>query len=201
MSASAGYDAVVLAGGAARRLDGVDKAAVDIGGSSLLDRVLGSLVGAGRVVVVGPPRQLPPGVLGTREEPPGGGPVAGLAAGLRLVEAPLVVVLACDLPFLTEATVRRLLTVIGDAASAADGAQLVDETGRRQPLAAVYRTDALAAALTALPGVAGTPMRTAVAPLAMLGVDAPEGQACDCDTWADVELARRRADQNLVEET
>ena len=34
------YDAVVLAGGAARRLGGVDKPGVRVGGRALLDRVL-----------------------------------------------------------------------------------------------------------------------------------------------------------------
>ncbi|MFE1500369.1 NTP transferase domain-containing protein, partial [Streptomyces albidoflavus] len=36
------YDAVVLAGGAARRLGGSDKPAVRVGGRPLLDRVLGA---------------------------------------------------------------------------------------------------------------------------------------------------------------
>ncbi|WP_438949006.1 NTP transferase domain-containing protein, partial [Streptomyces harbinensis] len=34
------FDAIVLAGGAARRLGGADKAAVTVGGRPLLDRVL-----------------------------------------------------------------------------------------------------------------------------------------------------------------
>ena len=112
MSAESEYDAIVLAGGAGRRLGGVDKAALEVGGRTLLDRVLAALVDARRVVVVGPSRSLPPGVIVTSEQPPGGGPVAGLAAGLDLVEAPLVAVLACDLPFVTVDTLRTLLAAL-----------------------------------------------------------------------------------------
>ncbi|MYU19520.1 NTP transferase domain-containing protein, partial [Streptomyces sp. SID8361] len=50
------YDAVILAGGAARRLGGVDKPALRVGGRALLDRVLDACRGAGRTVVVGPRR-------------------------------------------------------------------------------------------------------------------------------------------------
>lgn len=53
------YDAIVLAGGAAKRLGGADKPGVLVGGRALLDRVLGACAGAGTTVVVGeggPPR-------------------------------------------------------------------------------------------------------------------------------------------------
>ncbi|MFI8824284.1 DUF6457 domain-containing protein [Streptomyces sp. NPDC053431] len=83
------YDAIVLAGGAARRLGGADKPGVRVGGRALLDRVLAGCRDAGRTVVVAEPRGTARPVEWTREEPPGGGPVAALAAGLRrLAEAP-----------------------------------------------------------------------------------------------------------------
>jgi len=53
------YDALVLAGGQARRLGGMDKMAIPLGGRGLLDRVLDAVPDADRVVVVGPPRPLP----------------------------------------------------------------------------------------------------------------------------------------------
>ncbi|MFG3347695.1 DUF6457 domain-containing protein [Streptomyces sp. NPDC048018] len=82
------YDAIVLAGGAARRLGGADKPGVRVGGRPLLDRVLAGCRDAGRTVVVAEPRATARPVEWTREEPPGGGPVAALAAGLgRLAEA------------------------------------------------------------------------------------------------------------------
>ncbi|MDP9398746.1 MAG: NTP transferase domain-containing protein, partial [Actinomycetota bacterium] len=50
------YDAVVLAGGRARRLGGVDKPGLEVAGRSLLDRVLAACAGAGRTVIAGPQR-------------------------------------------------------------------------------------------------------------------------------------------------
>ncbi|MEV0587769.1 NTP transferase domain-containing protein [Nonomuraea sp. NPDC050310] len=89
----------MLAGGAARRMSGADKPGMTVGARSLLERVVAAVADAGRVVVVGPARDLD-GVVFTREDPPGGGPVRALRAGLAEVTAPQVVVLAADLPFL-----------------------------------------------------------------------------------------------------
>ena len=63
------WSAVVLAGGTAARLDGVDKAGVEIGGRTLLEHVLAALAGAAEVVVVGEsvPTSVP--VTFTRESP------------------------------------------------------------------------------------------------------------------------------------
>jgi molybdopterin-guanine dinucleotide biosynthesis protein A len=86
-----GYAAVILAGGAARRLGGVSKPMLPVGGRSMLARVLAAVPDARPRVVVGPPElALPPGVLRAQEQPPGGGPVAATAAGLaRLDDTPL----------------------------------------------------------------------------------------------------------------
>ena len=87
------YDAIILAGGRASRLGGVQKAAIEIGGRALLDIALEAAASAGRVVVVGPDelrRDARGGdaasVRFVREEPPFGGPVAGIAAGLATLE-------------------------------------------------------------------------------------------------------------------
>jgi MobA-like NTP transferase domain len=80
-----GYDAIVLAGGTGRRLDGVDKADLDMAGATLLERAVESVASADRVVGVADPRPLPRRVVWTREKPPGTGPVATIAAGLAKV--------------------------------------------------------------------------------------------------------------------
>ena len=103
------HDALVLAGGEARRLGGVDKPALLVGGATLLDRVLAACSAAARTVVVGPERPTARPVAWCREDPPGGGPVPALRAGLELVSAPVVVVLAADLPFLTADVVAALV--------------------------------------------------------------------------------------------
>jgi molybdopterin-guanine dinucleotide biosynthesis protein A len=187
------YDAVVLAGGAARRLGGVDKPGVRVGGRALLDRVLAACSDAHTTVVVADPRPTARPVTWAREEPPGGGPLAALDAGLRHTTAEEVVVLSADLPFLGGATVRRLLTAL--RACGADGVLLTDADGRDQPLVAAYRAPALRRELAALrdqhSGLTGLPLRRLTAALDLTRVLDPVA-SFDCDTWDDIATARAR---------
>ncbi|MEO3815223.1 NTP transferase domain-containing protein [Plantactinospora sp. B24E8] len=77
--------AVVLTGGAGRRMGGVDKPALPVGGRSMRERVLAAVADAEPRIVVGTTDGLPPRVHGIRERPAGGGPVAATAAGLALL--------------------------------------------------------------------------------------------------------------------
>ncbi|MBA2699683.1 MAG: NTP transferase domain-containing protein [Nocardioidaceae bacterium] len=183
------YDAVVVAGGRGTRLGGVDKGKLDVGGRSLLSRALEAVVAARQTVVVGPSRPLPPEVVGTTEDPVGGGPAAALAAGLARVDADIVVALACDMPFLTNDHVTHLVEVVGDN-PAADGAVLVDPAGRRQPLAAAYRTVSLRAAYDALGDPHGASMWALTNHLTLIETRADSETTLDCDTWADVVRSR-----------
>ncbi|GAA2263197.1 hypothetical protein GCM10010430_54610 [Kitasatospora cystarginea] len=188
------YDALVLAGGAARRLGGVDKPALQVGGRTLLDRVLAACAGAGSTVVVGPPRDtVRDGVTWTREQPPGGGPVAAVAAGLGRITAERVLLLAADLPFLDPPTVRRLLAAL--EGSGCEGALLVDAEGRDQPLAAAYRTAALRRTLAGLGDPDGLPLRRLLAPLDLVRLADRRGASHDCDTWEELARARERAER------
>ncbi|MFF4907748.1 NTP transferase domain-containing protein [Streptomyces sp. NPDC001260] len=187
------YDAVVLAGGAARRLGGADKPGVRVGGRPLLDRVLTACADARTTVVVADPRPTPRPVLWAREDPPGGGPLAALDAGLRHTSAEQVVVLSADLPFLGAPTVRRLLSAL--RAGTADGALLTDADGRDQPLVAAYRRPALHRGLSGLTeehsGLTGLPLRRLTAGLDLTRVPDPVA-SFDCDTWDDIATARAR---------
>ncbi|WP_369218055.1 NTP transferase domain-containing protein, partial [Streptomyces flavofungini] len=195
----AAYDAVVLAGGGAARLGGADKPGVRVGGRALLDRVLAACSGAGTTVVVAEPRRTARPVVWAREEPPGGGPLAALDAGLRCTAAEYVVVLSADLPFLGERTVRQLLAALRESGS--DGAVLVDAEERAQPLVAAYRGEALRREIAALAGgsagvapgagLAGLPLRSLIARLGLTRV-ADHVAAFDCDTWDDIATARAR---------
>ncbi|MGW2549927.1 NTP transferase domain-containing protein [Streptomyces sp. NPDC001635] len=188
-----GYDAVVLAGGAARRLGGADKPGVRIGGRALLDRVLAACAGAATTVVVAEPRPTAHPVVWAREKPPGGGPVAALDAGLSRTTAGYVVVLSADLPFLDQQTLRRLLG--GLASSDAEGAVLTDGEGRDQTLVAAYRSAALRRELARLSdehaGLNGLPLRRLVARLGLVRICDPVA-SFDCDTWDDIATARTR---------
>ncbi|GGX17257.1 NTP transferase domain-containing protein [Streptomyces lomondensis] len=189
----AAYDAVVLAGGAARRLGGADKPGVRVGGRALLDRVLAACGGARTTVVVAAPRPTARPVTWAREDPPGGGPLAALAAGLRPTTAEHVVVLSADLPFLRERTVGRLLGTL--RAGGADGVLLTDPDGRDQPLVAAYRTRRLHETLARLAGrhggLDGLPLRRLIAELDLTRISDPVA-SFDCDTWDDIATARAR---------
>lgn len=179
------FDAILLAGGPSRRLGGVDKAMVRIGGRPMLQYVLAACADADRRIVVGPRR---PGIsaIWCTEDPPGGGPVAAIAAGVAAVRTPVAALLACDLPYITAQTVRSLV-----ASMSGDGAILVDEDGRDQPLVGAYRVHGLVRALGVLgPPHAGTPLHELVARLDLSRVPDSTGAGHDCDTWEDVEGAR-----------
>ena len=75
------FNAVVLAGGTAARLDGVDKASVEHAGRTLLTWALDAVIDAGEVVVVGDPVPTERPVTFTREDPRHGGPVAAMLTG------------------------------------------------------------------------------------------------------------------------
>ncbi|GEL94187.1 molybdenum cofactor guanylyltransferase [Cellulomonas composti] len=192
------FDAVVLAGGAGRRLGGVVKPEVEVAGRALVDHALGAVAGAERRVLVGPATLARPGVPTTLEDPPGGGPVAGIDAGLAFLTADagtdgspdasrddvgVVVVLACDVPR-AGAVVEALVEAAGRPG--VDGARLVDAAGHPQHLVAAYRRGALAAALGRLASVRDVPVRALVVGLRLVDVADPGDVAADADTWPDV---------------
>jgi molybdopterin-guanine dinucleotide biosynthesis protein A len=183
------YTAVVLAGGKAARLGGQAKPQLEVGGRTMLATVLAAVGDAELRVVVGPPQPVPSGVRQVREQPPRGGPVTALRAGLAEVPTDVVAVLAGDLPFLTGALVADLRARLTD-----DGVLVVDDGGRDQYLLGVWRTASLRAATADVRGP--TSLRRVLAPLVVTryrpsvepGTPPPW---TDCDTPAD--LARARA--------
>ena len=131
---------------------GREKSGVMLGDVSLVDHVLRGLPSGVKVIVVGPDLPHPPRpVTCTKESPPGGGPVAGLAAGLDLVTTEIVGVIATDMPF-----AGGLLEGLAQSMPpGADALITVDASGHRQPLCAVYRTAALRAAIARTIAVLG----------------------------------------------
>lgn len=213
--------AVVLAGGTGRRMGGASKPDVTVAGRRMLDHVLGELAAQGvPAVVVGPPDlDVPDGVALTREDPPFGGPAAGIAAGYR-AGTPLhgpgpVAVLACDAPFAPRvlpelaaaaATAAADTTTAADASAGAsapppagrpadrpDGAMARTPDGRDQRLLCVIDSGALGAAIAGLDAAGGVRDRSVRAlfdGLRLARVDVP-GWVADADSPADVaELER-----------
>lgn len=198
--------AVILAGGRARRLGGVDKTRLDVAGRSALERVIAACP-ADSVVVVGPPGPLPPGVHQVQEDPPFGGPLAGLGCAITMLPQLLgasadavrdVLVLGGDMPLLSRPLLTRLL-MAGDDPGAVR--IVVDADGHLQHLCSAWPLPLLRLLLdeAALPGGGwhGLGMRALAARIpdgrrSVLEVAGPE--AADIDTPADLARLRARAE-------
>ncbi|BDZ37448.1 molybdenum cofactor guanylyltransferase [Microbacterium suwonense] len=198
--------AVLLAGGRASRMGGIDKPGLLIDGMSMRDRAIAAVrsVDAAPVVVVGPESEARAdagaggaSVTWARENPPFSGPAAAVVAGLGAVGADApewTFLLACDLPR-PDVAVARLVQGIRGLPSESDGACLVDETGRPQWLTGLYRTVALAATASALPDRGrDQPVRALLAGLDVAMLSDPGAGARDVDTWDDYErLTKERS--------
>lgn len=195
MRAADPFDAVVLVGGAGSRLGGVDKAAVQLAGRSLVSRPLEAVRGARTLVVVGrTSAELPERALRVVEEPAGSGPAAATVAGLDAIEHPAqwTYLIACDLPGAVGA-----IQLLGAAeAGNAGGVVLTEPDGRRQWLLGRYRTTALRAAADALGDPADRSMRALLAGLRLVEVSADDVWR-DVDTWADHEQWERAIEGRL----
>lgn len=129
---------IVLAGGRSTRM-GADKAQVKVNGRLLVDALVAGLP-EDRPRIVVSSRDL--GMPTVSEDPPFGGPVAGIVAGLEAIKTRWVAVLAVDAPRSAEA-LPRLAEAIGDA----DCAVVVNEAGFDEPLCALWRRESLRAAI------------------------------------------------------
>jgi molybdopterin-guanine dinucleotide biosynthesis protein A len=177
------WDAVVLCGGAARRLGGIDKPGLVVGGRPLLDTVLVAVAGASGRVCVGPARSTALPVSWCREEPAGAGPVAALSAALPLVTAELVVLLAADLPLLAAATVDALL-------ASGPGTVVVDDDGREQWLLGCWSASALRTAAGPAAASGAVRLGEVLGPLVTRRLSLPDRSWLDVDTNADLQRAQ-----------
>ena len=129
--------AAILAGGHARRFGGRDKSRLVVGGRTIIVRQLAVLQQvAGEVFVVGPAdgRFADVGVPVHEDRIPGCGALGGLHTALEAAQAARVVVVACDLPFLEEAVLARLV----ELAEGHDAAWVRGPRGP-EPLVACYQ--------------------------------------------------------------
>lgn len=158
---------VVLAGGASRRM-GTAKALLDFEGRPLIERPLAALADAGleAVVVAKPDSHLPSlEVEIWHEAPEPRHPLCGIVTALARARGRPVVVLACDLPFVS-AAVATLLT-------RREGPVVVPRIeGRLQPLVARYEPSVLEPLARALEREAA--LHTIVAELAPVILDERE---------------------------
>jgi molybdopterin-guanine dinucleotide biosynthesis protein A len=144
----------VLAGGKSSRMGvGADKAFLEFGGQTLLDRAL-AVMGTvcDRVTIVGDPAKFakygsPKYETVVADVFPVCGPLAGIHAALVHSPAELNLMLAVDMPFVSS----ELLVFLFAAAEASGAIVTVPRSGKGlQPLCAVYRRDFFAVAEQAL---------------------------------------------------
>ena len=142
---SQAFAAVLLAGGRSRRM-GQDKAMLPLpDGRRLWERQLAVLraLGPAEIFISGPAREgFPSDVPLLADEVPGLGPLAGIAAALKAMHTPRLVVLAVDLPTMTTAFLRGLLEE-EPAFSSTPGVVPQAADGFFEPLAAVYARPSL----------------------------------------------------------
>ena len=164
----------VLAGGASSRM-GADKALIAVGGVPMVLRAVNALRAAGAdpvVVVSDGPRLRGLGLSHVADRYPGEGPLGGIITALRAADAPLVMILSCDL---TEPSPEAVAAVM-DCAAAVERADVAVPVvgGRRQWLHAAWRPACLPALEAAFARGARGPSQAA-SDLAVATVPAPEG--------------------------
>lgn len=177
--------AVVLCGGTSRRFGGQDKTRAPFGDSTVLDTLLDSLPPPWPVTCVGVQRPTIRAVTWSREDPPLGGPVAGIAAGMRAGDpaCPIVVVVAGDQP-LAGAAADRAAQALERAGAQVDAVAAKAPDERPALLLCAYRRNALTAALAGDPRDRG--VYATLSGLRIEVIDVPADQALDVDTPDDL---------------
>jgi len=140
--------AMVLAGGSSRRM-GSDKALLSVHSQPLWDRQLRLLHAlapdAAWVSARSKPAWCPPKVPFVADAPPSRGPLSGLSAGLGRLRTSHLLVLAIDLPCMSEEHLRALVEL------AQPGKGVIPVNGDfYEPLCAIYPVESAAFAQAAL---------------------------------------------------
>jgi len=164
------WSVIVLSGGTNKRF-GSDKSQALLKGVTLLDHVLSYIPAGIKTVIVG---------KDVFEQPPLGGPVAGIARGVQEVDTEYVAIAAVDMPY-GSSLFPQLLEAITD-----DAAMPVDSQGFKQPLCGIYRRQALLAALAKLGDVHGQSMRALCDLLVIDEVKVDAGALVEIDTPEDL---------------
>ena len=156
---------ILLTGGESKRF-GSDKSQALIAGKSLLS-IIKSQLDPADVIEVGAQVK--------------GGPVAAINSVIKKIESELVAVIATDMPFAPRVLPELKSKLINEAVLP------IDEAGKVQPLAAIYRTIALGKALSKLVQIENASMHSLLKHLQIdeVKIKSPEF-LIDIDTEADL---------------
>jgi molybdopterin-guanine dinucleotide biosynthesis protein A len=130
--------ALILAGGQATRLGGIDKRLVVIAGRTIFDRQIDALRPCvAEILVSARPGQAIAGFRTVADAIADAGPLAGIAAGLAAATTPWLFVLAGDMPWVSRPVIELVLAH-ADGESDAVGIRIGDQP---QPLCTALRTE------------------------------------------------------------
>jgi len=114
----ADFSVAILIGGDSSRM-GSDKATYEVDGSPMAVRVAeaAASAGASEILLIGGTQAKAKKLKGTwkKDAYPGEGPLGGVITALKAASHDSVVVLSCDMPFITDAVVSSLVRGLADA--------------------------------------------------------------------------------------
>ena len=112
------FTVAILVGGDSSRM-GSDKALYEVDGSTMAQRVAdaATAAGASELLVIGGTAARAKKLMGTWKKDlyPGDGPLGGVITALKASSHDSVVVLSCDMPFITDAVITSLIRGLADA--------------------------------------------------------------------------------------
>lgn len=112
------FSVAILIGGDSSRM-GADKATYEVDGVPMAARVAmaAESAGAAEILLVGGTQARAKKLTGTwkKDAFPGEGPLGGVITALKAAGNDSVVVLSCDMPFITDAVIQSLVRGLGDA--------------------------------------------------------------------------------------
>lgn len=112
------FTVAVLIGGDSSRM-GTDKATFEVDGVAMANRVVAAAAdaGASQILIIGGTQAKAKSLAGDwkKDSFPGEGPLGGVITAMKYADNDAVVVLSCDMPFITSAVIQSLVRGLDDA--------------------------------------------------------------------------------------
>lgn len=199
--------AIILSGGRSNRFGGVHKPAVELGGTTVISRILHAVRTTdpdAEVWVAGPCEGLSASeqesVHSVREEPAFAGPLAGIAAVCAAIRdtswaapADVTLVLAGDMPMITADHLGNLIKACRRTGAPAAG---TDDRGKTQFLCAAWPTRLLLSRLDAIGDPTNGAVKWLFTGLEPTLVDVNPGIVADFDTAEDFDRVQTLNDKD-----
>lgn len=133
-------DGLILAGGKNSRMNGSYKGNLIYGNETFIEKIINELEKITKQIWISygdKMHDLYKGCRIVQDEYPGCGPLSGIHAGMKMCDSEIVLVAACDMPFLKAELYQYLIQFLE---AQYDGVVPIVE-GKMHPLAAIYRTN------------------------------------------------------------